>query len=139
VNRTAPIVVIEDDIDDRYLIGTAIDELGLLNELIFFQDAIQALAFLKGAVDPFFILSDINMPKLNGIDLLAQIQADDALAARCIPFIFLSTHAGKQAVTAAYEKGAHGFFVKPLVYDDLKETLRVIANYCLFLSGPGSQ
>ena len=67
MNKTGPIIVIEDDSDDQELLVMVFKELGFKNEIIFFEDGEAALDYLiKSDVEPFIILSDINMPKLNG-------------------------------------------------------------------------
>jgi CheY-like chemotaxis protein len=63
---------------------------------MFFDDGNAALNFLmKTEVEPFIILSDINMPKLNGIDLREKIHKNEQLRFKSIPFLFLSTREKK--------------------------------------------
>ena len=68
MNRTGPIIIIEDDKGDQELLNIAFEELDIMNEIIFFQDPEIALDFLiTSSEEPFIILSDLNMPKLSGL------------------------------------------------------------------------
>jgi CheY-like chemotaxis protein len=80
-------------------------------------------------VYPFLILSDINMPRLNGFELKRIVQTDVDLARKSIPFVFFSTNANKKSVDSAFEMAVQGYFVKPGNYDSLKSTIRSIIEY----------
>lgn len=68
MNKTRPIVIIEDDVDDQDILAEIFKELNYKNELVFFGDSELALEYLTNTdTEPFLVLSDINMPKLNGI------------------------------------------------------------------------
>jgi CheY-like chemotaxis protein len=70
MNRNRPIIIIEDDDDDQELLTEAFKRLQYVNELHFFSDGHKALAYLNESdVIPFIILSDINLPKLDGFAL----------------------------------------------------------------------
>ena len=67
MNKDGPIIIIEDDIDDQQIIGEIFKKLDHKNEIVFFHDGNLALEYLnKTDIHPFLILSDINMPKING-------------------------------------------------------------------------
>ena len=67
MNSDGPVIIIEDDIDDKEALEEVFKNLGYPNELMFYSDGQQALDFLNSSdVVPFIILSDINMPKLDG-------------------------------------------------------------------------
>ena len=103
MNKAGPIVIIEDDEDDRYLITLAFEELEYPNKLVFFTDGIKALNYLQDHnVYPFLILSDVNLPKLNGFELRKQLHSNEILAAKCIPYLFFSTFVNKKVVCDAY-------------------------------------
>ncbi len=69
MNSNGPVIIIEDDIDDKEILEEVFQKLGYPNELLFFEDGQAALDFLNNShVIPFIILSDINMPKLNGFE-----------------------------------------------------------------------
>lgn len=130
MNKNGPIIIIEDDADDKDLLSMVFNELKYPNEILFFTDGEKALDFLKDdKVYPFIILSDINLPKLNGFELKKMVHTNDGLSAKCIPYLFFSTSVNKKAVYDAYTMSVQGFFVKPSSYDHLVVTIRKIVEY----------
>lgn len=130
MNKTGPIIVIEDDSDDQELLVIVFKELGFKNEIIFFKDGEAALDYLiKSDVEPFIILSDINMPKLNGLELRKKVHTNEDLRIKCIPYLFFSTSAEQEYVVDAYSESVQGFFVKPHSFEKLKRTIRIIVEY----------
>jgi CheY-like chemotaxis protein len=74
MNKTHPIIIIEDDLDDQQLLIDVFKELGYPNELIFFEDGEEALQFFfDKETEPFIIFSDINLPTLNGVELTEKV------------------------------------------------------------------
>ena len=68
MNKLGPIVVIEDDADDRLILGMIFEDLAYKNEIAFFKDGAEALEYLQDDnVYPFIIISDINLPRLNAL------------------------------------------------------------------------
>jgi len=89
MNKDRPVIIIEDDVDDQELLTEVFEKLNYPNKLIFFKDGELALDFLnRGDITPFLILSDINMPKLDGFALRQKIKLDEKLQLRCIPYLF---------------------------------------------------
>lgn len=137
MNRSGPIVVIEDDIDDQYLLTEVFEELKYKNEILYFTDCEKALDYLtETRIEPFLILSDINMPKLTGIELREKIHNNENLKFKCIPYLFFTTTAERQHVIDAYSKSIQGFFIKPAKYDDLKITIKLIIDYWMKCVSP---
>ena len=130
MNKTGPIVIIEDDLDDQYILTEIFKELNYMNELIFFGDSLQALQYLTDTdIEPFLVLSDINMPKLNGMELREKIHNNEDLRLKSIPYLFFSTSAEQKHVIDAYSRSIQGFFVKPSNYDKLKTVIIKIVEY----------
>ena len=130
MNKTGPIVLIEDDEDDKSIFADIFQNLGFKNEIVFFEDGEQALTYLIDTNNkPFLILSDMNMPKLNGLELKEKIHNNEDLRLRCIPYLFFTTSASQQAVVDAYSKSVQGFFVKPNNMKELESTIRKIIEY----------
>jgi DNA-binding NarL/FixJ family response regulator len=75
------------------------------------------------------ILSDINLPRLDGFALRNKVKMDAALQVKCIPYIFFSTATNQKAVVDAYSMSVQGFFVKENKYSDLKDTISTIMKY----------
>lgn len=129
MNKQGPIIVIEDDPDDRDILSSIFKELEHPNEIIFFENGADALEYLQGDVYPFIILSDINLPKLSGFELRQMVHTNEGLSAKCIPYLFFSTSVDKKAVYEAYTMSVQGFFLKPDSYQKLKNTINVIIQY----------
>ncbi|SEK73503.1 CheY chemotaxis protein or a CheY-like REC (receiver) domain [Maribacter orientalis] len=130
MNKNGAIVFIEDDIDDQELVAEVFEELDYKNELLFFGDGELALEHLiSNRIEPFIVFSDINMPKLNGLELREKIHNNEDLRLKCTPYLFFSTSSEQQHVIDAYSKSIQGFFVKPNSYSDLKNTLKIIIDY----------
>jgi CheY-like chemotaxis protein len=137
MQKSGPIVVIEDDFDDQEILGEIFRKLNYPNEIRFFADGYQALEYISdGDVQPFLILSDINMPKLNGFELRRKIHNNEELRIRCIPYLFFTSGADRQAVTDAYSMSAQGFFIKPNRFEQLENTIRKIIEYWLECYAP---
>ena len=125
MNKNGPIVVIEDDEDDQELMVEIFKRLGYANKIIYFQDGNDALNYLnRSEVQPFLILSDINMPRLNGFELRNKIFTDDQLQTKCIPYLFFTTAANKKSVMDAYSMSVQGFFVKPTSIHAQENTIK---------------
>ncbi len=130
MNKNGPIIIIEDDKDDQDLMAEAFAELDYKNEILFFGDGELALEHLiNNKVEPFIVFSDINMPKLNGMELREKIHNNENLRLKSIPYLFFSTSAEQKFIIDAYSKSVQGFFVKPHSYNDLRNTLKTIIEY----------
>ncbi len=130
MNKGGPIIIIEDDLDDQDILTEIFQELNYKNEIIFFKEGEKALEYLTDTtIEPFIIFSDINMPRLNGMELRAKVHENEDLRIKSIPYLFFSTSAEQQYVIDAYSKSIQGFFVKPKVYSEIKETIKTIVEY----------
>ncbi|HEY0045546.1 MAG TPA: response regulator [Flavobacterium sp.] len=130
MNKGGPIIIIEDDLDDQEMFGDVFENMTCTNEIIFFADGQEALDFLTTtSIEPFIIFSDINMPKLSGLELRRKVHENEDLRLKSIPYLFFSTSAEQSHVVEAYSKSIQGFFVKPSDFNELKETISTIVNY----------
>lgn len=130
MNKGGPIIIIEDDLDDQEILTEVFQELNYKNEIIFFDDGEKALEYLTAtAIKPFIIFSDINMPKLSGMELREKIHQNEDLRLKSIPYLFFSTSAEQSHVVDAYSKSIQGFFVKPTGYNEIKEIIKTIVSY----------
>lgn len=130
MNKRGPIIVIEDDIDDQEILLSIFHKLDYKNEIIFYKDGNEALEYLNRTdVQPFLILSDINMPKIDGFQLRSKVFTNEQLQTKCIPYLFFTTSATKKAVIDAYALSVQGFFLKPNSVEDLERTIRKIVEY----------
>ena len=130
MNKDGPIVVVEDDLDDQEFLREIFQKLNYPNEVIFFGDGQAALKYLlHPGILPFLILSDINMPKLSGLELRAKLKTDANLAVKCIPYLFFSTALNQKVVVDAYSASVQGFFVKQTSLRELEKTISIIVEY----------
>lgn len=130
MNKRGPIIIIEDDQDDQEILAEVFRRLEYPNEIIFFDDGEQALEYLtRTTIEPFIIFSDINMPKLNGIELRAKVHENEDLRMKSIPYLFFSTAAEQQHVIDAYSKSVQGFFVKPSDFKQMTAMIKNIVEY----------
>jgi CheY-like chemotaxis protein len=130
LNKNGPVIIIEDDAEDRDFLKEVFQKLKYPNELIFFSDGQKALDFLNSSkVVPFIILSDINMPKLSGIELRTKLRTDASLTLKCIPYLFFSTALNQKDVINAYSTSVQGFFVKQDSIEEIEKTITVIMEY----------
>ncbi len=130
MNKKGPIIVIEDDAEDQQIMQEIFDKLGYANKIVFFHDGNEALAYLNERdVQPFLILSDINMPKIDGFELRNKVFTNEQLQTKCIPYLFFTTAANKKSVIDAYALSVQGFFKKPNSFVDLENTIRKIVEY----------
>lgn len=138
MRRSGPIIVIEDDLDDQQLLAETFQFLNCSNEVIFFADGYKALDYIKATdVQPFIIISDINMPSIDGFALKKMIQNNEELKIRCIPYLFFTTGVDQQGVFDAYSMSAQGFFIKPSTIEGLQNTIRKILDYWKECYAPG--
>ena len=137
MNKDGAIIIIEDDEDDQFFLTDVFKELNYSNEVLFFADGLSALEFLtSGDKKPFLILSEINLPKLSGLELRNKLKENADIHLKCIPYLFFTTAGNHRAVIDAYSTSIQGFFTKPNSYDEIKEQIKVIMDYWKHCSAP---
>lgn len=130
MDKNGPVIVIEDDEDDQKILEEIFTSLDYKNKIVFFSDGNEALEYLnKTDIVPFLILSDINMPRINGFELRSKIHTNEQLHIKCIPYLFFTTSSDKKSVIDAYAMSVQGFFTKPDTFDKLKSTIQKIMEY----------
>ncbi|REA62873.1 response regulator [Dyadobacter luteus] len=139
MNKDGEIIIIEDDEDDQFLLEEVFSSLGYPNKRVYLPDGLAALEYLHGDnIAPFLILSDINMPRLDGIELRQKLHTDEQLSLKCIPYLFFSTAVSQRMVIDAYSNSIQGFFLKQNSVDDLKDTIKVIVEYWKKCAAPNN-
>ena len=130
MSKSGPIILVEDDEEDQLFFREALTALNVKNELVICSDGVEALDFLNTTTQqPFLILCDINMPRMNGLQLRVEINQNDYLRRKSIPFIFLSTAANKEDVQKAYDLTVQGYFQKNQSFQELLVMLRLMIDY----------
>jgi CheY-like chemotaxis protein len=139
MNKNGPVIVIEDDLDDQYMLDIVFRKLGHPNEVIYFPDGQEALDYLLHTEEmPFLILSDINMPRLDGFELRQKIHVDAQLQVKCIPYLFFSTAADQEMVIKAYSLSAQGFFIKQHSMAELEKSISIMMDYWKRCAAPNN-
>ena len=110
--KSGPIIVIEDDEDDKGIFEEVLKTLNVNNPLIWFNNCDEAYEFLKATTEPpFIIFCDVNLPGTNGIEFKRQVDENKEMRKKSIPFVFYSTSVNQQMVNEAYTKmTVQGFF-----------------------------
>ena|SRR5690606_375362 len=130
MNKNGPIILVEDDTDDQEILCEVFKILNYKNEIILFSDGERALDHLtKTNIEPFIIFSDINMPRLTGLELQQKIQENEYLRLKSMPYLFFTTSSEEKHIIEAYSKSVQGFFVKPSNFQELKDTIKSIVEY----------
>jgi two-component system, chemotaxis family, chemotaxis protein CheY len=115
-------LVVDDFSTMRRIVRGLLKEMGC-NNTDEAEDGVVALNMLK-AQRYDFVVSDINMPNMNGFDLLKAIKADDAL--RYLPVLMVTAEARKEDIVLAAQSGAAGYIVKPFTKATLEEKVQKI-------------
>jgi len=124
------ILYVGGDEDDRYLVTDALAEIGCANKVVNFDNGLALIDHLRTMAErPFFILCDLHLPGMSGLELKEIINSDEKLKRRSIPFIFLSDAVHPKDVASAYMSLVQGFYVKSQTYEGLKDQLRAICDY----------
>ena len=122
------ILLVEDNEGDIILTQEALKEGKLKNEVSVARDGQAALDLLNSAdVLPDLILLDINLPKLNGLEVLSAIKKDSRL--RTIPVIMLSTSTAEKDIFSSYNNHANCFITKPVDFLSFIEVIRSIEDF----------
>jgi CheY-like chemotaxis protein len=131
-------MIIEDDRDDQELLEETFSILDYPNPIIFFSDGNEALKhLLETNTPPVLIISDINMPKISGLEVRERINGNTELQKLQIPYVFFTTSTQKATIVDAYNLSAHGFFTKPNTMAEFQNTIKTIVEYWLGCYTPG--
>jgi CheY-like chemotaxis protein len=128
--KSNPIILIDHDEEDCQLFKDACDELNIKNEVTIFNTSKEAFDHLSSmAIQPFFIICDVNMPHTNGLELRQKINENEQLRLRAMPYLLWSTMGSESLVNEAYSLNIQGFFKKPNSIKELKKMILSIIDY----------
>ncbi len=126
----------DDDPDDRLLVEEAFKESLISNSIYFVEDGVELMDYLRKqdkyahpgiAPTPDLILLDLNMPRKDGREALAEIKSD--LHLRYIPVVVLTTSKAEEDIMRSYDIGAASYITKPVTFDGLVESIRGLGQY----------
>lgn len=136
------ILMVEDDEGHAILVEEALKEGGVVNDIYHVWDGQEALDFLyrRGAYEgkdvprPGLILLDIQLPKMDGYEVLRRIKSDEQL--RNIPVIMLTMTSDQREVDRCYDLGVNSYIVKPVDFDTFMDKIKKLGLFIQIISYP---
>ena len=136
------ILLVEDNLNDVKLTLTALTEAHLCNEVIVVRDGEEALDFLhkrgiyqmRANGNPAVVLLDLKLPKIDGLQVLEHLRADEDLKA--IPVVMLTSSREEQDLVRSYKLGVNSYVVKPVEYEQFVTALREIGVFWAVINTP---
>ncbi|MDD5064085.1 MAG: response regulator [Phycisphaerae bacterium] len=128
-NSSRPVLLVEDDSIDAMTVKRAFKDLNVANPLVHTLNGEEALKYLKNQENkiPCIILLDLNMPRMNGIEFMQVVKADDKL--KEIPIVVLTTSQEERDKIKSFGLGVAGYMLKSVDYKEFVETIRTINIY----------
>ena len=135
------ILLVEDNPDDELLTLRALKKQNITNEVVVARDGAEALDYLFGSgpyegrdlsVMPQLILLDLKLPKVDGLEVLRRVRADERT--RLLPVVILTTSREQQDLLQGYGLGANSYVRKPVDFDQFAEAVRQLGLYWLLLN-----
>ncbi|HXH10951.1 MAG TPA: response regulator [Alphaproteobacteria bacterium] len=140
------IMLVEDNPDDEALTLRALKRNNIRNEVVIARDGVEALDYLFGtgthaqrdiSVKPVVILLDLKLPKVDGLEVLRRLRADERT--RCIPVVILTSSKEEQDLINSYSFGCNSYIRKPVDFVQFVEAVRQLGLYWLVLNEPPPQ
>lgn len=139
--RSKIILLVEDNLDDVELTKRALTKSRIRNELVVANDGVEALEYLFGtgkyagrdtAISPQVVLLDLKMPRLNGLEVLQRIRADERT--KFLPIVVLTTSSEDKDRIESYKLGANSYILKPVDFDQFVAAIHQLGLYWLVLN-----
>lgn len=145
-HNSVEVLLVEDNLNDAELTIRELKKHNMANKLVHVKDGEEALDFIFAtgqfagirdiAYPPKVVLLDIQMPKINGIEVLQKIKADDRTKAT--PVVMLTSSKEDPDIQKCYNLGANSYIVKPVNFEGFAEAIRNLGFYWLLLNQPPS-
>ncbi len=128
------ILLVEDNPDDAELTMRGLKNSNILNEIVWVKDGLSALDYLFNGenVLPTVILLDLKLPKMNGIEVLHQIRANERT--RLIPVVILTSSREEKDMINGYNGGANSYVRKPVDFVEFSTAIKQLGLYWLILN-----
>jgi DNA-binding NtrC family response regulator len=134
------IILIDDEKYEKHLLEEALNKKNWNVKVEYFTNAEDALVYMKNTRDELFlIISDMNMLKMNGLELKKAIDNDDVLRKKAMPFIFATNITTIEQIAEAYEYRVQGFFKKPMNIEEQAEMFDIILKYWIICRHPNKK
>jgi len=142
MDKLQRILMVEDDPRDAELSLTALDQYNLANEVFVVGDGEEALDYLyqrgkfttRANGNPAFILLDLKLPKIDGLEVLQLIRADDAL--KFIPVVVLTSSHEERDMVASYKLGVNAYVVKPVDFHEFVDAVKALGMFWAIINEP---
>ena len=136
------ILVAEDDENDAELVLKALERYNIANEVVVVEDGAEALDYLyrrgdyetRAEGNPVLTLLDIKMPKMDGLDVLREIRADERL--KIIPVVILTSSRQEGDLLTGYQLGVNAYVVKPVDFNEFVEAVRELGVFWVMVNEP---
>ena len=142
MNKLGRILMVEDDAKDVELTLTALEEYNLANEVVVTRDGEQALDYLhcrgqyrtRSGENPAVMLLDLKLPKVDGLEVLKQVKADERL--RFIPVVVLTSSKEEKDMVASYKLGVNAYVVKPVDFHEFVNAIKELGVFWAVINEP---
>jgi DNA-binding response OmpR family regulator len=136
------ILLVEDDPKDTELTMTALEEYNLSNEVVVAIDGEEALDYLyyqgrfqrRSGDNPAVILLDLKLPKIDGLEVLQRVKADDKL--KMIPIVVLTSSREERDMVASYKLGVNAYVVKPVDFHEFVNAIKELGVFWAIINEP---
>ncbi|MCA0233892.1 response regulator [Runella limosa] len=135
MNKAITILICDDDEDDVYLLKSVMEECGIKNPIVYAKNGLEAIANLNSPALQNrigLVLLDLNMPKMDGREVLKAVKSDGLL--RRIPIVVLTTSSASEDIDNCYSMGANCFITKPASYENFNDTVKTLLKFWTQLS-----
>ncbi|MGV3483801.1 MAG: response regulator [Planctomycetaceae bacterium] len=137
-----PILLVEDNPKDLELTLLALERSNLANDVVVVRDGAEALEYLfrtgryqdRPVGSPAVVLLDLQLPKIDGIQVLEKLKTDEAL--RAIPVVMLTTSREEKDLVRSYKLGVNAYVVKPVAFKEFIEAIQELGIFWAVLNEP---
>jgi CheY-like chemotaxis protein len=142
MDRLGRILMVEDDPKDVELTLTALEDYNLANEVVVVRDGEEALSYLqcrngfasRTSGNPAVMLLDLKLPKVDGLEVLRQVKADDRL--KLIPVVVLTSSREEKDLVASYRLGVNAYVVKPVDFHQFVNAIKELGVFWAVINAP---
>jgi CheY-like chemotaxis protein len=140
IDAVPPILLVEDSRDDIELIKAALSTFHVTNRIDVARDGAEALDYLecrgkyadRDGGTPAFVLLDLKLPKVNGLQVLQRVRANQLL--RTLPIVILTSSREELDLQRAYDSGANAYVVKPVKFEEFAQAVKEIGLFWAVLN-----